>query len=121
MDLLHFDSPTQAVNYFILCFTSILGIIQLSAARTNRHKYLWLEVRASALLGATLIATSFAWFFTTEEGIFIPGLAGGEMIALFMSAFLIAVPTSHLVAVLLARLRSSFPLARASRVKEPTL
>ncbi len=121
MELLHFDSPTQAMNYFILCFISILGVIQLSAARSGRRKFLWLDERASTVLGACVLAASFVWFFTTEEGIFIPGLAGGEMIALFGTAFVTAVPISRAVTILFARVRLSSPPPRVASVKEPTL
>ncbi len=121
MELLHFDSPTQAMNYFILCFTSILGVIQLSAARSGRRKLLWLDERASTFLGSCAIATSFVWFFMTEEGTFIPGLAGGEMIALFATAFATAVPISRAVAILFARVRLLSPAPRVASAKEPTL
>jgi hypothetical protein len=121
MEILHFDSLTQAANYFVLCFISILGVIQLSAARSGRDKFLWFDERASTLLGGFAAAASFVWFFMIEEGIFIPGLAGGEMIALFAAAYVTAVPISRAVAILFARLRLSLPAPRIAGVKEPTL
>lgn len=120
MELLHFDSPMQAIHYFILCFTSILGVIQLSAARSNRRDLLWFE-RASTFLGVGAIASSFVWFFVTEEGIFIPGLAGGEFIAIFATAFIAAVPISRAISFLLSRARVSAASPRIVRVKEPML
>ncbi len=121
MELLHFDSPMQAINYFILCFTSILGVIQLSAAGSNRCDLLWLDERASKFLGAGAIASSFVWFFVTEEGIFTPGLAGGEFIAIFGVAFIAAMPISRAISFLLSRVREPVAAPRVARVKEPTL
>ena len=102
---LHFDSPTQAVHYFILCLVSILGVTQIVAAQSNRYDLLWLVPRTSFFLGALVIPASFLWFFLTDEGIFVPGLAGGERIAIFMAAFLVAMPLTRVIAYLFARSR----------------
>lgn len=121
MELLHFDSPTQAVHYFILCFSSILGVIQVSAARSRRRDLLWLDARASIIFGTLAIAASFVWFFLTDEEIFVPGLAGGEFIAIFVAAVITAVPISRAISFLLARVRVIAASPRSVRVKEPTL
>lgn len=120
MELLHFNSPAQAIHYFILCLALILGVIQVSAARSNRHDLLWFDARASLLFGALCIPASFVWFFLTDEEIFIPGLAGGELIAIFLAAFFAGVPLARAIAFVFARVRVSTASPRVERVKEPT-
>lgn len=117
--LLHFGSGAQALHYFILCFASLIGTIQLVAARCHRRDLLWLDVPASFFLGAMALPASFAWFFFADEEIFNPGLAGGEIITIFLAAFLAAVPTTRVVARLLAQARLTSASANVARVKEP--
>ncbi len=120
MELLHFNSPTQTIHYFILCLVAILGVIQVSAAPANRRDLLWFDERTSLLIGVLSIPSAFIWFFLVDDELFIPGLAGGEMIAIFSVAFVTAIPISRMVA-LLARARTAPASQRATRVKEPTL
>lgn len=119
-DLLHFGSGPQAIHYFILCFTAILGTIQGVAARYNQRDLLWIEGRGGYAFSALTIAASFVWFFLTDDEIFAPGLAGGELFAIFLAAFVIAVPTSRTIAFTLARMRSlAIAQKSVAREKEP--
>jgi len=121
LDLLHFGTGTQAVNYFVFCFFAILGVIQGVATRYQRRDLRWFEHHTGYAMSATLVGGSFAWFFTTDQEIFIPALAGGEFFALFIGAFIIATPLTRAVAFALARLRAFVPVAKPAREKEPTL
>lgn len=79
---------------------------------------MWMDGRGGVLLGSALVAAGFVWFFVADEEIFIPGLAGGEFFALFVAAFLVAVPVTRLVAVLIARVRS-LSIPSTEREEEP--
>lgn len=94
-DLLHFGNGPQAINYFILCFFAILGTIQFVAIRYHRHDLRWIDGPVGVALSGTLIGGSFIWFFVTDQEIFIPGLAGGELFTLFIVAFILAIPISR--------------------------
>lgn len=121
-DLLHFESGTQAVHYFVLCFISILGTIQVVAAHSNHPDLRWFEKRAAYALGGLAIVSSFAWFFLTDEEIFIPGLAGGELFSIFFAAFLAAVPATRIIAFVLSRNDLLDRVQkRAMRTKNPAL
>jgi hypothetical protein len=107
-------------HYFILCFTAILGTIQGVAARYDHHDLLWIEGRGGYVFSGLTIAASFTWFFLADDEIFIPGLAGGELFAIFLAAFVIAVPTSRTIAFILAHVRSlALVQKRVTREKEP--
>jgi hypothetical protein len=120
LNLLHFGAGTQAVNYFVFCLAAILGTIQGVAVRYNRTDLVWLEERAGYAFSALTVAGSFVWFFMTDREIFIPGLAGGELFTLFVTALLVAIPLTRMVAYLAARVRAlaSAP-AHSPREKEP--
>jgi hypothetical protein len=120
-DLLHFGSGAQAANYFVLCFVGILGTIQGVATRYNRRDLLWLEGNPGYALSAVMVAGSFVWFFLTDTEAFIPGLAGGEFFTLFVSALVLAVPTTRVIAFAFMRVRSFTLTPKAAREKEPTL
>ncbi len=120
LDLLHFGAGTQAVNYFVFCLTAILGTIQGVAVRYGRSDLVWLEDRAGYAVSALMVAGSFVWFFTTDREIFIPGLAGGELFTLFVSALVIAIPLTRMTAYFAARVRLlAAASARSPREKEP--
>jgi hypothetical protein len=119
LDLLHFGDGPQAVHYFIFCFAAILGTIQGVATRYQRRDLLWLEGLAGYGLCALLIAGSFVWFFVTDEEIFIPGLAGGELFTIFVAAFIVAIPVTRIVAFALARVRVLAPVQPTASEKEP--
>ena len=120
LNLLHLGAGTQAVNYFVFCLTAILGTIQGVAVRYRRTDLVWLEERPGYALGALMAAGSFVWFFMTDREIFIPGLAGGELFTLFVTALLVAIPLTRMVAYVAARARvlAAAP-ARSPREKEP--
>jgi pimeloyl-ACP methyl ester carboxylesterase len=87
--MLNFVTRELATHYFLLAFLSILGILQLVAAR---HKLIGLSLWGSRkpalgyLLGAVLTAGGFVWFFAATPEVFIPGLAGSELAVLFGAA-----------------------------------
>jgi pimeloyl-ACP methyl ester carboxylesterase len=87
--MLNFVTRELATHYFLLAFLSILGILQLVAAR---HRLIGLSLWESRnpalgyLLGAALTAGAFAWFFATTPEVFVPGLAGSELAVLFGAA-----------------------------------
>jgi hypothetical protein len=98
LDLLHFGDGRQAINYFMLCLFALLGTLQFVALGYHRRDLIWLHGRASVLLSISLIVASFVWFFVTDQEIFIPGLAGGELFTIFILALLLAVPITRLLA-----------------------
>jgi hypothetical protein len=118
-DLLHFGTGTQAAHYFTFCLVAILGTLQAVAARYQRRDLMWLEGPAGYLLSALCIGGGFAWFFLTDDEIFAPGLAGGELFAVFAAAFFAAVIFTRMLAFGLNRMRSLAPAPRTQREKEP--
>lgn len=126
-DLLHFGDGPQAINYFILCFFALLGTIQFVAIRYDRRDLKWLDRQWGVASSILLIAGSFVWFFVTDQEIFIPGLAGGELFTLFTAAFILAIPiTRGLTWVARANPgkhieRLLRPRIRNHKEKEPTL
>lgn len=88
--MLNFVSIHLAANYFLLAFTTIVGLLQFVAAR-HRLAGLALLARASKpvwsyLLAVVLIVGGFAWFFAATPEVFVPGLAGAELAILFGAA-----------------------------------
>lgn len=120
-DLLHFESGAQAIHYFILCFISILGTIQVVAAHYNHPDLPWFEKRAAYAFGGLAIASSFAWFFLTDEELFIPGLAGGELSSIFFAAFVVAVPATRIIAFVSRNALLTRAQKRARRAKDPAI
>ena len=119
-DLLHFGSGYQAVHYFLFCFMAIIGTLQGVAIRYNRRDLIWIEERGGYVFGVLTVSASFLWFFLTDEEIFIPGLAGGELFILFIAARLAAVPVTRVVHVLLVRARLLTVVPESSaREEEP--
>ena len=122
LNLLHFGSGPQAVNYFVFCLAAILGTIQGVAVRYNRSDLLWLERRGGYVFSALTVAGSLVWFFLTDQEIFIPGLAGGELFTLFVAAFVIAIPVTRIVAFIATRMRAlATAPERTPREKEPLI
>lgn len=79
--------PEITQNYFILCFFACLGVLQWTAAR---HERLTLSLLgpwglgwSGRALGLGMAVAAFAWFFQATPGLFITGLAGGELSTLF--------------------------------------
>ena len=107
--VLNFISPHLAINYFLLAFVTIVGVLQFVAAR---HRLIGLTLVGSArrrrfayrgyLLAAVLIVAAFVWFFVdTWEEVFIPGLAGSELAFLFGMAGICALAFTLLVSSIL--------------------
>lgn len=119
-NLLHFGDGPQAINYFIFCLVAILGMIQAVAAHYTRRDLLWFDGTIGYVLGGLAIVGGFIWFFITDQEIFIPGLAGGELFTIFVAAFVLAVPITRIIAFALARVRALTP-EKSVREKEPSL
>ena len=84
--LFNFVSLGLTLKYLGLCFFSVLGALQIVAGRRDIEGLSLLPVslrRWQALLGAGLIVVAFAVFFAITPEVFIPGLAGAELITLF--------------------------------------
>ena len=107
--MLNFISPHLAINYFLLAFVTIVGVLQFVAAR---HRLAGLTLVGSArrrrfayrgyLLAAVIIVAAFVWFFVdTWEEVFIPGLAGAELAFLFGMAGICALAFTLLVSSIL--------------------
>lgn len=122
MELFHFGSGTQAVHYFIWCFVATLGTLQGVATRYRRRDLAWFEGRGGYVFGALAFLGGPVWFFWVDEEAFYPGLAGAELFAVFIAAFLSAVYCTRFIAMLLPRMRAvtTQAPARASE-KEPLL
>ncbi|MFN8458213.1 MAG: hypothetical protein U0401_26775 [Anaerolineae bacterium] len=79
--------PTIVQNYFLLAFLTCLGTLQWVAGRRGQLSLSllgpWGLGRMGVLAGWVGIIGSFAWFFRSTPGLFAPGLAGGELSALF--------------------------------------
>lgn len=79
--------PTITLNYFALCLFACLGTLQWSAARNNRLELSLLGRAGFGLsgqvIGAIVVLAAFGWFFAATPGLFIEGLAGGELSLLF--------------------------------------
>ncbi len=104
--VLNFISPHLAINYFLLAFVTIVGVLQLVAVR---HRLAGLTLVGSArrpiwgyLLAVVLIVVAFVWFFVDIwEEVFIPGLAGSELAFLFGMAGICALAFTLLVSSIL--------------------
>ena len=79
--------PTITLNYFVLCVLVCAGTLQWSAARNKQLKISLLGRAGFGLtgqiIGAIAVLVAFGWFFATTPGLFIEGLAGGELSLLF--------------------------------------
>jgi pimeloyl-ACP methyl ester carboxylesterase len=106
--VLNFVSLNLAINYFLLAFVTIVGILQFVAAR---HKLMGLSLWGTRsptlgyLLSAILTAGGFAWFFAATPEVFIPGLAGSELAILFGAAGICALAFTALVSSILHRVQ----------------
>jgi hypothetical protein len=96
--------PIITQNYFILCFISVLGILQWAAARNHKPAISWLGLwglgRVGQGVGLFLVCAGFSWFFAATPGLFTAGLAGGELSTLFAAGGLSALATARLAGVL---------------------
>jgi alpha-beta hydrolase superfamily lysophospholipase len=104
--VLNFISPHLAINYFLLALATIVGALQFVAVR---HRLIGLSLfigRAREpiwgyLLAGTLIVGAFAWFFAATPEVFVPGLAGAELVLLFGAAAICALAFTLLVSSIL--------------------
>jgi hypothetical protein len=92
--------PTITQNYFILSFVACIGALQLAAARNDNLRLSllgpWGLSRLGLFFGAALIVAAFGWFFLFTPGLFVSGLAGGELSTLFAAGGLSALLTARL-------------------------
>ena len=104
--MLHFISPHLAINYFLLALVTMMGVLQFVAAR---HRLIGLTLLGNVkkpiwgyLLAIVFIVGAFTWFFlVTWEAVFIPGLAGSELVLLFGAAGVCALASTLLVSSIL--------------------
>lgn len=95
--------PTITQNYFIFCFIVSLGALQWVAARNHRPKLSllgsWGLGRRGVIIGTLLIVGGFGWFFVFTPGLFVSGLAGGELSTLFGAGGLSALLVTRLLSM----------------------
>lgn len=107
--LLNFPEGSLAANYLIFCTVASLGAIQFAAARARLIGLLLVPPHVSAWLGLILVGGAYAWFFTVQPDLFIPGLAGGEFFAEFSTGFGLAVAVSLVFGFFAVRWRARSP------------
>lgn len=88
--ILNFGEGPLAVNYLIFTTVASFGVIQYVAARGRIVGLMPLPGNIGSRLGLVLVAGAYAWFFTIQPDLFIPGLAGGEFFTLFSVGFVLA-------------------------------
>ncbi|MCS7286490.1 MAG: hypothetical protein RMK30_05980 [Anaerolineae bacterium] len=101
--ILNFVSPALALKYFALCFLSITGAIQIAAGRRGIEGLSLLPFSFRSwqiFLGFALICGSFALFFAITPEVFLPGLAGSELMILFGAGGIAALAFSMIIAEL---------------------
>src|SRR5690348_10577234 len=99
-------------NYLFFCFLASLGVLQFVAGKYARRDLMLLPPRAAQVVGVILVVGAFVWFFLAEPGIFIPGLAGGELLTFSLASFLAALLITRLVAAVMVRLAVVSPEIR---------
>lgn len=92
------------VDYFLLALSGCCGVIQVAAAYSRMYGLLFLPgVRASYLVGVTLVAGAFTWFILVGDAK-VPGDVGGvegsEQFALFFGAASVSVIVCPLISSL---------------------
>jgi len=92
--MLDFVSARLALGYLLLCAVSCVGVLQIQAARQplaglslwgGRGLCWW-----GYPVGLALVLGSFLTFYAYTPGIFLPGLAGTELVVLFAGGFILA-------------------------------
>lgn len=91
-------------NYLFFCFLASLGVLQFVAGKYVRRELMLLPPRAAQSIGAVLLVAAFVWFFLAEPDIFIPGLAGGELLTFSIAAFVSALLVTRGLKIVLAYL-----------------
>lgn len=121
--MLNFVSPHLALGYLLLCLLSCIGVLQIQAARQRLVGLsLWGGRGArwwGHAAGFVLILGSFAGFYVFAPGIFVPGLAGSELLILFAVGFVLALVVTLIVASLAAR-RADGATTKANGAEEVT-
>lgn len=104
--MLHFVSARLALSYLLLCMLGCIGVLQIQAIRQRLVGLsLWGDRGArwwGYAAGFLIIAGSFAGFYAFAPGIFVPGLAGSELVVLFAAGFILALVVNLIVASLTA-------------------
>ncbi len=103
--ILNFGEGLLWLNYLICCAIASLGALQIVAAQARLVGLMVFPVTVTRWLGIALVVGAYAWFFTVQPDLFIPGLAGGEFFALFILGFGIAVVVALTLGVLANQLR----------------
>ena len=85
--ILNFGEGLLPLTFLVMVTVASLGAIQIAAAQARLIGLLLLPIAYSRWLGAGLVAGSYIWFFSVQPGLFIPGLAGGELFTLFLIGF----------------------------------
>src|SRR5581483_7084097 len=92
--LLMWGEGSLTPNYILFCLIGSLGTLQFVAGTYARRDLTFLPRRAAQSLGILLVVFAFAWFFTVQPDLYIPGLAGGEFVVYaligFIGAYLIS-------------------------------
>jgi hypothetical protein len=102
--MLHFVSTRLAISYLLLCTLGCIGVLQIQATRLRLAGLsLWSGRGArwwGYVAGFLIVVGSFAGFYAFAPGIFVPGLAGSELVVLFTAAFILALVVNLTVASL---------------------
>ncbi|MGB8647983.1 MAG: hypothetical protein WCF84_22300 [Anaerolineae bacterium] len=88
--ILDFGEGLLSLNYLIFCAVASLGTIQIAAGHARLRGLLLFSPAFSRWFGLGLVGAAYAWFFTIQPDLFIPGLAGGELFTLFLIGFVLA-------------------------------
>jgi hypothetical protein len=96
--MLHFVSTRLAISYLLLCTLGCLGVLQVQAARQRLVGLSLCGGRCAPWWGYVggflILLGSFSGFFAFAPGIFVPGLAGSELMVLFAAGCVLAIMTS---------------------------
>jgi hypothetical protein len=101
--LLMVGEGNLALNYTLFCFLSGLGAVQYVAARYSLRGLLLFTPRTSRPLGLAVVAGAYVWFFNIQPDLFIPGLAGGELLCFAMAGFGLALALALVFGVISRR------------------
>ena len=92
--MLHFVSARLALSYLLLCILTCMGVLQIQAIRHRLAGVSLWGGRGSRewgyVTGFLLIAGPFIGFYAFTPGLFVPGLAGSELVLLFASGAILA-------------------------------
>lgn len=114
--LLMLGEGDLARNYILFCLVASFGVLQFVAGRYGWRGMMLLSAHLSRQLGLALMALAYLWFFAIQPDLFIPGLAGGELLTFsllaFMLAFLLALLAGFISIRLLQRPRVRRPPKR---------